>query len=467
MRTTARFRLPVAAPAVATAALAAGMLATTTAMADENFVVVKAGRVITVSGEEIPRGEIVIVDGKVRLVGVGLDYPRDATVIDARGETVMPGWVHASTRHGLLGYGRGGVAGDAVVADEMRLEEIDFEPFLAAGYTAAAYRPDGGGIPGVMTVVRTGDPEDLDPLLGESRIIRREANLRITMGNPAGDKPMLRGAIAKARAEIEKIAKARAEWDAKQAEKKAAAEAQGGQPGGEGAATGGEGGEAPKPETFTPPDTDAAHAPLMAWVQEKLAVRPLIELRSASDLLHLEDALAREEKLTSHLYLPVGSENRFIVQRLAERDAIVLSTMDMTTLQASATLFNFPAELAAAGGRLALTAESIGGGFGGGPRGRGGRFGGGGGASAADAADELASARSRLGSLVRAGLDREAAIKAVTLHPAMLLGVDSRIGSIQAGRDADLVFLSGDPVDPLTEVRRVMVLGRIVWEDTP
>jgi imidazolonepropionase-like amidohydrolase len=55
----------------------------------------------------------------------------------------------------------------------------------------------------------------------------------------------------------------------------------------------------------------------------------------------------------------------------------------------------------------------------------------------------------------------------VTLHPAMLLGVESRIGSIQVGRDADLVFLSGDPVDPLTEVRRVMVLGRIVWEETP
>lgn len=466
MRMTARFRLPVAAPAVATAALAAGMLATTTATADENFVVVKAGRVITVSGEEIPRGEIVIVDGKVRLVGVGLDYPRDATVIDARGETVMPGWVHASTRHGLLGYGRGGVVGDAVVADEMHLEDIDFEPFLAAGYTAAAFRPDGAGIPGVMSVVRTGDPEDLDPLLGESRIIRREANLRITMGNPAGEKQMLRGAIAKARAEIEKIDKARAEWEKKQAEKKAAAEAQGGEQGGEGASAGGEGGEAPKPETFTPPDTDPGHAPLMAWVQEKLEVRPLIELRSASDLLHLEDALAREEKLTSHLYLPVGSENRFVVERLAERDAIVLSTMDMTTLQASATMFNFPAELAAAGGQLALTAESIGGGFRGG-RGRGRFGGGGGGASTADAADELASARSRLGSLVRAGLDREAAIKAVTLHPAMLLGVESRIGSIQVGRDADLVFLSGDPVDPLTEVRRVMVLGRIVWEETP
>ena len=465
MRRTARFRLPVTAPAVAMAALAAGMLATTTASGDETFVVVKAGRVITVSGEEIPRGEIVIVDGKVRLVGVGLDYPSDATVIDARGETVMPGWVHASTRHGLLGYGRGGVAGDAIVADEMHLDEIDFEPFLAAGYTAAGYRPDGGGIPGVMTVVRTGAPEDLDPLLGESRIVRREANLRITMGNPAGDKQVLRGAIAKARAEIEKIAKARAEWDKKQAEKKAAAEAAPAD-----AAQGGEGGkdgEAPKPETFTPPDTDAAHAPLMAWVQETLAVRPLIELRSASDLLHLEDALAREETLTSHLYLPVGSENRFVVERLAERDAIVLTTMSMTTLQASATLFNFPAELAAAGGQLALTAESIGGGFGGGPRGRGRFGGGGGGATAADAADELGSARSRLVSLVRAGLDREAAIKAVTLHPAMLLGVESRIGSIQAGRDADLVFLSGDPVDPLTEVRRVMVLGRIVWEDTP
>jgi hypothetical protein len=447
--------------AAVAAALAAGLAATPVTAADEeSFVVVKAGRVITVSGEEISRGEIVIIDGKIRLVGVGLDYPSDATVIDARDQTVMPGWVHPSSRHGLIGYGRNGVAGDASVDDEVMLESIDFDPFLMAGYTAVGLRPDGGGIPGTMSVYRTGAPDDLDPLLGESRTLRRLSALRIGMTSPARDKNILRGAIGKAKAELEKIAKAREEFEKKQAEEKKKAE-EAAKNGGEKAADAKGDGEKKEEATFTPPSTDATHQPLMDWLEETLAVRPLIELGDASTLLHLEDVMARHEKLRSNLYLPASGDTVNIVDRLAERDAIVITTMSMTTLPQTSTVFNLAGALDAAGASLALTPESIGGGFGR-FRGRGGR--GGGGANVADASSSMESARSRLGSLVRAGLSRETAIKAVTLHPAMVLGVDKKIGSIETGKDADLIFLSGDPVDPVTTVERVMILGRIVWE---
>ena len=463
----------VAAAAAGAAAVLAAAAASGAAAQDgttEQFVVVKAGRVITVSGDEIPRGEIVIVDGEIRLVGVGLDYPADATVIDARDQTVMPGWVHPSTRHGLSGYARNGVAGDAGAIDELFLETIDFEPFLAAGYTAAGYRPEGNGIPGVMAVVRTGgEPTELDELLGRSRVLLGRSALRIEMTNPSRDKNVLRGALRTAKAELEKVAKARAEWEKKQAEQKQAEQQGGGGGnggdggGGQAANDGGGNGEGEgegEAATFTPPQTNPAHRPLMDWIEGDLAVRPLIELGQASHLLHLEDVLDREDGLTSHVYMPVHGESSFVVERLAERDAIVLTTMDMTTLQQESTRFNFAGALAAAGADLALTPGRIGGfsRFGG-----RGRFGGGG--SVADAEDELRSARARLGSLVRAGLDRETAIKAVTLHPAMMLGVDGRVGSIETGKDADLVFLSGDPVDPLTTVERVMILGEIVWED--
>lgn len=448
--------------AAVAAALAAGFAATpVTAGDEESFVVVKAGRVITVSGEEISRGEIVIIDGKIRLVGVGLDYPADATIIDARDQTVMPGWVHPSSRHGLLGYSRNGVAGNQSVNDEVMLETIDFDPFLKAGYTAVGLRPDGGGIPGTMSVYRTGAPDDLDPLLGESRMLRELSALRIGMASPARDKNIVRGAIGKAKAELEKIVKAREEFDKKQAEEKKKAE--------EAAKTKKDGddeeGEEKEEAEFKPPATDATHQPLMDWLEEKLTVRPLIELGGASTLLHLEEVMAADEKLRSNLYLAASSSTVEIVDRLAERDAIVVTTMSMTTMPQTSTVFNLAGALDAAGASLALTPESIGGGFGG-FRGRGGR-GGGGGAPAAQAADATASmqsARSRLGSLVRAGLSRETAIKAVTLHPAMVLGVDKRIGSIEAGKDADLIFLSGDPVDPVSTVERVMILGRIVWE---
>ncbi len=64
----------------------------------------------------------------------------------------------------------------------------------------------------------------------------------------------------------------------------------------------------------------------------------------------------------------------------------------------------------------------------------------------------------------RAGLSRRAAIEAVTIHAAKLLGVDDRVGSIQPGRDADLVVLNGEPLLATTHVRRVFVNGRTVFE---
>jgi imidazolonepropionase-like amidohydrolase len=60
------------------------------------------------------------------------------------------------------------------------------------------------------------------------------------------------------------------------------------------------------------------------------------------------------------------------------------------------------------------------------------------------------------------GLNYNEAIKAVTLHPAKLLGVDTRVGSIVTGKDADLVLYNGDPFEYLTKVCAVIIEGKIV-----
>jgi len=65
---------------------------------------------------------------------------------------------------------------------------------------------------------------------------------------------------------------------------------------------------------------------------------------------------------------------------------------------------------------------------------------------------------------VRAGLSREEAIKALTINGAVMLGLESRIGSIEPGKDADLVILSGDPLSVYTKVERTMVEGRVVFD---
>ncbi|MFQ5799656.1 MAG: amidohydrolase family protein, partial [Bacteroidota bacterium] len=67
---------------------------------------------------------------------------------------------------------------------------------------------------------------------------------------------------------------------------------------------------------------------------------------------------------------------------------------------------------------------------------------------------------------VRYGMDEAKAFRAITSYPAELLHVDDRIGSIDVGRDADLVILSGEPLDFTSRVEKVMINGRIVFERT-
>ena len=65
---------------------------------------------------------------------------------------------------------------------------------------------------------------------------------------------------------------------------------------------------------------------------------------------------------------------------------------------------------------------------------------------------------------VRAGMSREAALEAMTLAGARMLGMADRIGSLEVGKDADLVILSGDPLSVYTRVEQTWVDGEIVFD---
>lgn len=65
---------------------------------------------------------------------------------------------------------------------------------------------------------------------------------------------------------------------------------------------------------------------------------------------------------------------------------------------------------------------------------------------------------------VRYGLDTEAALKSLTINAAEILGVSKRVGSIQKGKDADLVILNGDPLQPTSSVEMVIINGTIVYQ---
>jgi imidazolonepropionase-like amidohydrolase len=59
------------------------------------------------------------------------------------------------------------------------------------------------------------------------------------------------------------------------------------------------------------------------------------------------------------------------------------------------------------------------------------------------------------------GLDREAALRALTIDAARILGLDDRIGSLEPGKDADLVLYEGDPFEYTTRVCHVVINGTV------
>lgn len=416
---------------------------------DEGLVVIKAGRVITVSGEEHAPGIVVIEDGKITGVGGGIEYPKSARVIDARNEIVMPGFIHARTRHGLRSYTRTGVRGDWNVASEVYLPEIDFEELIAAGYTSVCFIPDGRDVTGVAAVYRTAGVEDV-------RKVADNAYVRISPEWGAKGKENLRNALKKAREEIEKVEKARQEWEKKQKEKaekeKAPPEPK---PKGEEKkdpqASGTEPTAKPSPEDlptveekkeekFEPPAIDAKYQPLVDIIQKKEGVQMLVELEKASDLHHLEQVLSPPEDYSHVLYLATAESTDYsnIVDELGGRKVKLALRPWLHFLPHTRTRYNLADDLAEAGCEVSLVPW-------------------------ADRRDEYQRVRERLAGLVRAGLSREAALKSLTLHPANLLGLGKRLGSIEKEKEADLVFLSGDPLDPGSEVTRLMILGNVVW----
>ena len=64
---------------------------------------------------------------------------------------------------------------------------------------------------------------------------------------------------------------------------------------------------------------------------------------------------------------------------------------------------------------------------------------------------------------VKEGLDPVTALRAVTIHPARIIGCADRIGSLSVGKDADLVIWSGDPLDVMSRAERAYVDGREIY----
>ena len=70
------------------------------------------------------------------------------------------------------------------------------------------------------------------------------------------------------------------------------------------------------------------------------------------------------------------------------------------------------------------------------------------------------------GLAVKAGMDPFMALQAITINPARHIGVDDRVGSLEAGKDADIVLADGDPLVSDTVIRYVIVDGKVLVRET-
>lgn len=85
-----------------------------------------------------------------------------------------------------------------------------------------------------------------------------------------------------------------------------------------------------------------------------------------------------------------------------------------------------------------------------------------------DGENAVARTRSLMGVVVTAvgdGMAPEQAVLAATIEPARLWGVDDRVGSLEIGKDANLVLLSGEPFEDTTLIENVLVNGEVVADE--
>ncbi len=68
------------------------------------------------------------------------------------------------------------------------------------------------------------------------------------------------------------------------------------------------------------------------------------------------------------------------------------------------------------------------------------------------------------GMAVKAGLPMEEGLKAITINPAKILGIADRVGSIEAGKDADLAIFTGNPMEVFTKTLYTLIEGEVVYK---
>ena len=192
----------------------------------------------------------------------------------------------------------------------------------------------------------------------------------------------------------------------------------------------------------------------MDLIQKKENTRAVVRLGSASDRLHFNEAVKNFEELAWVYQLgggqsgggrfgrgggSSGGDFHLALDEFAKEKAKVILGSTITYKPMTRNRINLPATFARAGCEVSLVPGN-------------------------DSVFGCAAYLAEVAALIKGGMDRADALRAVTLHPARILGLGDRVGSLEKGKDANLLFLTNDPFNAMTRVEKVMIQGKIAAE---
>lgn len=406
----------------------------------EHWLAVTGGDVYLGTGQLVRRATVLIGDDKIHAVGHDLDIPEGATVIDATGKVVAPGFV--AVKAAGMGAPR---SNDGKVADSLNPYDPSIKMGLAAGVTSWLMTFDQGtDKPGGKSAVLKLAYGDLDGMVVAENSVY---SMRVPL--TPGQWEALRDNVKKAKEHLEKE---RAERSGdKPATPAAATPASAGGEAGRGSRSGGRARPGSGGASGAPKGTEEILAVMrgeaVLWVtcQRSFDNRAIHQALDVAALLG--QGVVLDNPITAWC-LPdeIAETGSMAILNPRERSAPDPTHPDTTGSNIAAA-----AILSRAGVAVAVTPP--GGRFGGATLGTGGILG-----------QDLHTLHLDAAYAVRGGLDNRKALRAITLDAAKIIGAEARVGSLEVGKDADLLILDGDPLHYRTFVETAVVNGKVVYE---
>jgi imidazolonepropionase-like amidohydrolase len=401
-----------------------GSVSVQTMSAPSGVYVIRNARVVTVSGPEIERGMILIRNGRIEAVGVTVNAPAGAQEIDAAGLSVYPGMMDAGTNMGLAEISAVGATIDTNELGEMNPNAqaiVAINPHTAhvdvtrvAGVTNVVSMPGGGTISGQAAII------NLNGTTGSEMAIVPAAALVMSVPRAGGggggfgqtQAPPTAEAITARDQQIEQLRKLLRDAEAYGRTQDAYRR---------------------DPRNVPRPNTDLVLAALVPYVRGE---RPVLFRADRERDIRASIRFAEEMKLKPIIF--GGDDAWKVASLLKEKNVPVILTgvLDLPLREDDPydSHYGTAAALQQAGVRFCI--------------------------STGDSGAHVRDLPFQAGMAAAFGLSRAEALKSVTLYPAQIMGVSDRLGSIEAGKLANLVITDGDLLEARTNVRYLFIGGR-------